>query len=138
MIDSISWGTYLFFACMNACFIPIIYFFYPETKKRSLEEIDLIFAKGFTEKIGYVQASQQLPYLSPREVEQMSKEYGFIGEDEEKRGSGSLDEKVDDTKEKKNSQEGTSREREGTLMARTESDASVTDTAAQPTESRSD
>lgn len=123
MISSISWGTYLFFACMNACFIPIIYFFYPETKKRSLEEIDLIFAKGFTEKIGYVQAAQQLPYLSHREIEQMTREYGFIGEDEEKRGSGSVDEKTDVGD--KESQQGNSREREGTLRARTESNPSV-------------
>ncbi|TGO55162.1 hypothetical protein BOTNAR_0251g00020 [Botryotinia narcissicola] len=44
MIANISWGTYLFFAVVYACFIPIIYFFYPETKRRSLEEIDIIFA----------------------------------------------------------------------------------------------
>jgi hypothetical protein len=27
MLNSISWGTYLFFACLNASFIPVIYFF---------------------------------------------------------------------------------------------------------------
>lgn len=27
----------------NACFIPIIYFFYPETARLSLEQIDLLF-----------------------------------------------------------------------------------------------
>ena len=46
MITNIGWGTYLFFAIINACFLPIIYFFYPETARRSLEEIDIIFAKG--------------------------------------------------------------------------------------------
>jgi hypothetical protein len=46
MIDHIKWGTYLFFAVVNACFLPFIYIYYPETKQRSLEEIDLIFAKG--------------------------------------------------------------------------------------------
>jgi hypothetical protein len=83
MISSISWGTYLFFAIVNACFIPIIYFFYPETRRRSLEEIDLIFAKGYTENISYVKASYDLPFLTDQEVKEMSRQYGFVGEDEE-------------------------------------------------------
>ncbi len=37
-----GWGTYLFFAILNAIFFPIIYFLYPETSGRSLEEIDVI------------------------------------------------------------------------------------------------
>lgn len=85
MISSISWGTYLFFAVVNACFIPIIYFFYPETKKRSLEEIDLIFAKGYLENISYVKASFDMPYLSDREIEAMARQYGFIDSDEEEK-----------------------------------------------------
>lgn len=31
LIDSIGWGTYLFFAVLNALFFPVIYFAYPET-----------------------------------------------------------------------------------------------------------
>jgi hypothetical protein len=31
LIDSITWGTYLFFAILNALFFPVIWFFYPET-----------------------------------------------------------------------------------------------------------
>lgn len=77
MIANISWGTYLFFAVVNACFLPIIYLYYPETARRSLEEIDLIFAKGYTEKIGYVRAAQELPYLSDEDVERMAIQYGF-------------------------------------------------------------
>jgi hypothetical protein len=53
MIDNIGWGTYVFFAAMNACFLPFIHIFYPETKQRSLEEIDLIFAKGFVENMSF-------------------------------------------------------------------------------------
>jgi hypothetical protein len=83
MITNIGWGTYCFFAVMNACFIPIIWFFYPETKKRSLEEIDLIFAKGYLENISYVKAAQDMPYLTDREVEAMAREYGFVDQDEE-------------------------------------------------------
>lgn len=83
MIDNIGWGTYLVFACINAGFFPIIYFFYPETKKRSLEEIDIIFAKGYMEDMSYVRASKELPYLSDREIDEKAREYGFVDSDDE-------------------------------------------------------
>ncbi|OBT70243.1 hypothetical protein VE03_00226 [Pseudogymnoascus sp. 23342-1-I1] len=81
MIRNIGYGTYIFFAAMNACFIPIIYFLYPETKKRSLEEIDLIFAKGYSENISYVRASKELPYLTDAEIENVARSYGFVDEE---------------------------------------------------------
>ena len=79
MIDRIGWGTYLFFGAMNASFLPIIYFFYPETKMRSLEEIDFIFAKGFTEQKSYVRAAKELPMMAGKgaAIEQMMIQYGF-------------------------------------------------------------
>ena len=33
------------FACSNAFIVPVVYFFYPETAYRSLEEMDNIFQK---------------------------------------------------------------------------------------------
>ncbi|KIY64080.1 general substrate transporter [Cylindrobasidium torrendii FP15055 ss-10] len=42
-IDSIAWKTYIVWACTNAAFVPITYFFYVETTGQSLEDIDLIF-----------------------------------------------------------------------------------------------
>ena len=83
MLDKIKWGTYLVFACINAGFFPIIYFFYPETKKRSLEEIDLIFAKGYLENMSYVRAAAELPYLNDEEVRAKATEYGFADSDDE-------------------------------------------------------
>ncbi|KAK0734665.1 sugar transporter [Lasiosphaeria miniovina] len=80
MIAEIGWGTYLFFAVVNACFIPIIYFFYPETARRSLEEIDIIFAKGHAENISYVKAAEDLPHLQPAEIEAYALRYGLIEE----------------------------------------------------------
>jgi hypothetical protein len=77
MLNNIGWGTYLVFAIVNACFLPIIYFFYPETARRSLEEVDIIFAKGFTEKMSYVNAAKALPNLSDEEVKQMAMRHGF-------------------------------------------------------------
>lgn len=83
MLHGINWGTYLFFAAMNAIFIPIIYFLYPETAGRSLEEIDLIFAKGHTEKMSYVRAAKELPFLSEADINAAAREYGFESSDEE-------------------------------------------------------
>ncbi|TVY51039.1 Sugar transporter STL1 [Lachnellula cervina] len=42
-IKSIEWRTYIYFAVFNAFFLPIIYFFYPETQNLSLEQIDKLF-----------------------------------------------------------------------------------------------
>ena len=44
MLAHIGWWSFIFFGCMNFVVMPIIHFFYPETARRSLEEIDLIFA----------------------------------------------------------------------------------------------
>ncbi|KAG5355339.1 Sugar transporter STL1 [Yarrowia sp. C11] len=44
--NSIKWKTYIIFACINAFMVPVVYFFYPETAGRSLEEIDMIFAES--------------------------------------------------------------------------------------------
>ncbi|KAJ4369575.1 hypothetical protein N0V83_005337 [Neocucurbitaria cava] len=82
MIDHIGWGTYLFFAVINGCFLPFIHLFYPETKNRSLEEIDLIFAKGHLENMNYVKAAKELPLLDPVGIEQMQRQYGFFDDDE--------------------------------------------------------
>ncbi|KAK0656971.1 hypothetical protein B0T16DRAFT_441787 [Cercophora newfieldiana] len=78
MVTNIGWGTYLFFAACNACFLPVIYFFYPETARRSLEEIDIIFAKGYAERISYVKAAEELPHLQPSEIEGYAQRYGLI------------------------------------------------------------
>ncbi|KAI1127503.1 general substrate transporter [Nemania abortiva] len=78
LVTNIGWGTFLFFAVLNATFLPVIYFFYPETARRSLEEIDIIFAKGNVEKISYVKAAKELPLLTDDEVEQEALRYGLI------------------------------------------------------------
>ncbi|KAL1849106.1 hypothetical protein Daus18300_013393 [Diaporthe australafricana] len=83
LITSIGWGTYVFFAVLNALFLPVLYFFYPETSGRSLEEIDLIFAKGYDEKISYVTAAKKLPHLTLAETAEMARGYGFNSSDDE-------------------------------------------------------
>jgi sugar porter (SP) family MFS transporter len=94
LITQISWGTYLLFGALNACFIPIIYFFYPETSGRSLEEIDLIFAKGYTEKMSYVHAAKQLPIMDEAQIAEAARQYDLSDSDVENRSqSGSYKEK---------------------------------------------
>ncbi|GAA6061804.1 hypothetical protein JCM10212_004860 [Sporobolomyces blumeae] len=63
-----SWGCFLFFAVWNALFIPVIYLFYPETAGRTLEEIDLIFAKGYAENRSYVHVSTSMEKLDDNAV----------------------------------------------------------------------
>jgi hypothetical protein len=43
--SSIGYKTYIIFAVINAFIFPVVYFIYPETAYRSLEEIDTIFRK---------------------------------------------------------------------------------------------
>jgi hypothetical protein len=43
MLDSLGFGTFIFFGAMNVISTPIIWFFYPETANKTLEEINLLF-----------------------------------------------------------------------------------------------
>ncbi|KAK8185810.1 quinate permease [Phyllosticta citribraziliensis] len=46
MLDSIGWGMYIFFACWAALGGVFIYFFMPETKGKTLEEMDQVFGSN--------------------------------------------------------------------------------------------
>lgn len=69
---------------MNFLFVPIIFFFYPETAGRSLEEIDIIFAKAYVEKRQPWRVAATLPKLSLQEVEDEAKNLGLYEDDFEK------------------------------------------------------
>jgi sugar porter (SP) family MFS transporter len=48
-IQNIGWRTYIIFAVFNIIFIPIVYFFFPETTNLRLEDVDYLFEiKGWT------------------------------------------------------------------------------------------
>jgi hypothetical protein len=51
-----------------------------QTANRSLEEIDIIFAKGFAENISYVKAAKELPFLTHEEVEREAIRLGLVDE----------------------------------------------------------
>ncbi|KAK9319950.1 putative hexose carrier protein [Lipomyces orientalis] len=43
-VSNIGWKTYIIFAILNALWVPIIFFFFPETKGLQLENVDRLFA----------------------------------------------------------------------------------------------
>lgn len=57
IINRLQWKAYLIFMCTNFAFVPLVYFFYPETAKFTLEEIDYLFTNP---NKGPVQLSEEL------------------------------------------------------------------------------
>lgn len=45
-ISSLGWKFYIIWTVFNASFVPIVYFFYPETAGRTLEDIDRLFREN--------------------------------------------------------------------------------------------
>ena len=100
-----GFGTFLFFGLINLTFIPFIYVFYPETKGRSLEEIDVIFAKAyctgewspsskknaalmpwaFALCFSNVKVADEMPKLTAAEIEEEARRWG-LAEGENARG----------------------------------------------------
>ncbi|KAJ5501867.1 General substrate transporter [Penicillium fimorum] len=60
--DSIGYKTYIIFAGINAAIVPVVYFFFPETTMRSLEEMDRIFHKT-TSVFNVVSLAHTEPYM---------------------------------------------------------------------------
>ncbi|WVR08726.1 hypothetical protein IAU60_005784 [Kwoniella sp. DSM 27419] len=91
MTASIGAYTFLFFACINCAFLPFIYFFYPETTGRTLEELDVIFAHAHLTERRPTLVAAELPKLSDHQVQAMTERYGIHGgaatEDEEAFGA---------------------------------------------------
>ncbi|TIB04742.1 hypothetical protein E3P92_03307 [Wallemia ichthyophaga] len=81
MLASIDFGTFAFFGAICLLFVPVIYFFYPETAGRSLEEIDIIFAIGYTEGRTYWKVAEEMPKLSQDEIKSELDRFGLSGID---------------------------------------------------------
>lgn len=45
-IQNIQWRTFIIFACFCFAWIPIVYFFFPETNGLELEDVDHLFERG--------------------------------------------------------------------------------------------
>jgi MFS family permease len=82
VMGELGWKGYLIFTVFNFAFIPAIYFFYPETTGRRLEEIDAIFYRtspivAFTEwsKKGNFEADHFDNLVASMENEKMGFEH---------------------------------------------------------------
>jgi hypothetical protein len=60
--ETIGYRTYIIFAVINAFIFPTVYLFFPETRYRSLEEMDLIFKKT-TNVFNVVPISIKEPFM---------------------------------------------------------------------------
>lgn len=58
---NIGYQTYIIFAVINAAMVPSVYFFFPETAYRSLEEMDEIF-HNTTNAFDVIKAAHNLPH----------------------------------------------------------------------------
>jgi MFS family permease len=63
IIDRLQWKAYLIFMATNLSFVPLVYFFYPETTNLTLEEVDYLFIEGGpSARIGSVSKHVLQPY----------------------------------------------------------------------------
>lgn len=81
MTASIGAWTFFLFACANCIFLPFIYFFYPETSGRSLEELDVLYAHGHMTKRRPTIIAKELPKLTDHQVQVMTDRYDIHGAD---------------------------------------------------------
>lgn len=67
---NLGYRTYIIFAVFNAALIPCVYLFFPETKGRTLEELDVVFASANAQGISPVKQSLTMPRLTGVELDQ--------------------------------------------------------------------
>jgi hypothetical protein len=84
LINRTGWRTYLIFMCLLAAFIPVIYFFYPETSNLSLEDIDLIFLPVEMGGLGGNARIRMTPEMAAERVAARGLSKGDIAEQVEK------------------------------------------------------
>ncbi|KAI6783156.1 Sugar transporter-like protein [Emericellopsis cladophorae] len=77
--DTIEYQTYIIFAAINAAMVPSVYFFFPETAYRSLEEMDGIFQKvsGFKGAFDVVKVAREEPRRYGKDGELLMDVEGF-------------------------------------------------------------
>lgn len=68
IINRLSWKAYLIFMVTNAMFVPMFYFFFPETSNLRLEDIDYIFSRSGN------------PVKNARQIATESKQHGQVAD----------------------------------------------------------
>ncbi|KAL5385838.1 hypothetical protein DPSP01_004616 [Paraphaeosphaeria sporulosa] len=65
--EDIGYQYFIIYTVLNATFVPMVYFFYPETAGRSLEELDAIFAQSKS-IFDTVRVAKQMPKIHLKEL----------------------------------------------------------------------
>ncbi|OAA40406.1 General substrate transporter [Beauveria brongniartii RCEF 3172] len=74
---NLGYRTYIMFAVFNAAIIPMVWFFFPEPKGRSLEELDVIFASAYVDRVSPVQRAKEMRHIEGSELEsELDKYFG--------------------------------------------------------------
>lgn len=81
-VGNAGWGAYLFFALINFIWVPVIFLYYPETAGRSLEEIDIIFARAHEENKMPWRVAAVMPKMDNDEVHAEARRLGLHLDDE--------------------------------------------------------
>jgi hypothetical protein len=79
MTASINEYTFLLFALANMIFLPVIYFFYPETAGRTLEELDVLFARAHIMKRRPTIIAKEMPKLTDHQVQVLTDRWDIHG-----------------------------------------------------------
>ncbi|KAF2718202.1 general substrate transporter [Polychaeton citri CBS 116435] len=66
---NLGYQTYIIFAVFNAAIIPCVWWFFPEPKGRSLEELDVIFASAHADGDNPVKRARDMPHLEDSQLE---------------------------------------------------------------------
>lgn len=95
-IDSLGWRFYIIWTIFNASFVPTVYFLYPETAGRTLEDIDQLFrenhdilvfrnpeAVSSARPLKYIQRDADLCAVNESDDVRMRKVAGKVSEDGE-------------------------------------------------------
>lgn len=91
---NLQYNTYTMFAVFNAALIPAVYFFFPEPKGRSLEELDVIFAKAHAEGVSPVKMAKKMPKLEGRDLDvEIARYWGGDVEEVRRRSVASMQER---------------------------------------------
>jgi hypothetical protein len=72
-VTKIGWKYYIVFACVCLVSIPIVYFYFPETSGKSLEEIDMIFSSGSLHHPGSLRSMDEKVISDERDKEEEEK-----------------------------------------------------------------
>ncbi|KAK1590663.1 uncharacterized protein LY79DRAFT_579672 [Colletotrichum navitas] len=108
-ISALGWQFYIIWTVLNFSFVPIVYFFYPETSDRSLEDIDRYFANN-----------QDILVFRDKDATSSKRPLKYIAQEEEairKRNSGVMPGEVEDMLRRRGAAEKLKKGSEDTEMA---------------------